>query len=68
MCADSLTEMTKFLGVRLALDWSKFDVHAELLVFKGQTSVMIVDRCGKFGGREGKRMLAAGCHGSNDEG
>jgi hypothetical protein len=29
---------------------------------------MIEDRCGKFGGREGRGMLAAGCHGSNYEG
>ena len=66
--ANALTETTKFVGVRLTPDWSKFGVCTELLVFEGQTSVMIKDRGGTFGGREGRGMLATGHHGSNYEG
>ena len=66
--ANALTETAKFVGVGLAPDWSKFGVRAELLVFKGQINVMIKDRSCKFGGREGRGMLATGCHGSNDAG
>ena len=66
--ANALTEVTEFIGIGLAPDWSKLAMHVELLVFEGQIRVMIKDRGGKVGRREGRGMLATGCHDSNDEG